>query len=420
MTSSPSSARRTSLDDIAAALVRELALPYRVAGREQRISASIGVYSGHPVTTGDALQSADIALYAAKEAGRNRAVRYHPALREAHVAHTVLADQLRAAVEAGVGFAMHYHSRWSTCRPAGSRRSRRCCGSPRPTASRVSPAVFVPVAEETGLIGKLGSWVLEQSCADAKAWHDEHGISVTVTSPAASCANPHFADEVLAVLKRTGLPGAALVLEITETVRGHRVAGGDGRGERRLPACARSASASPSTTSAPGTPRWPTCAPCRWTCSRSTEPSCHRIEERQDQALFRAVVELARSMYLTPVAEGVETPGQAAVLRSLDCALAQGFLFARPMPAPALAEFLQQEQGRRRRLGAAVLLLGPAAGSWSAAPSRPAGRVAQLAQPLHHLGVVVDDDLDRRLAGHPAQLLGLEVAGRPPLVRRPA
>ncbi|GGM27527.1 hypothetical protein GCM10007977_030940 [Dactylosporangium sucinum] len=65
-----------------------------------------------------------------------------------------------------------------------------------------------------------------------------------------------------------------------------------------------------------------------------------RIEERQDRALFRAVVELARSMYLQPVAEGVETTGQASVLRELDCGLAQGFLFARPMPADALPAVL--------------------------------------------------------------------------------
>ncbi|GAA3289977.1 bifunctional diguanylate cyclase/phosphodiesterase [Dactylosporangium vinaceum] len=331
------------LDDIAAALVRELALPYRVAGREQRISASIGVYSGHPVTTGDALQSADIALYAAKEAGRNRAVRYHPALREAHVAHTVLADQLRAAVEAGVGFAMHYQPVVDV--PTGRVTAvEALLRFTTPDGIAVSPAVFVPVAEETGLIGKLGSWVLEQSCADAKAWHDEHGISVTVNVSGRQLRNPHFADEVLAVLKRTGLPGAALVLEITETVLVTASLEETAEVSRRLARLRAFGIRIAIDDFGTGYSSLAYLRTLPLDVLKIDRAFVHRIEERQDQALFRAVVELARSMYLTPVAEGVETPGQAAVLRSLDCALAQGFLFARPMPAPALAEFLQQEQ----------------------------------------------------------------------------
>ncbi|MFI5911156.1 putative bifunctional diguanylate cyclase/phosphodiesterase [Dactylosporangium sp. NPDC051541] len=332
------------LDDIAAALVRELALPYRVAGREQRISASIGVYSGHPVTTGDALQSADIALYAAKEAGRNRAVRYHPALREAHVAHTVLADQLRAAVEAGAyfGFSMHYQ-------PVVDVQTGRVTAVEAllrfttPDGTPVSPAVFVPVAEEIGLIGKLGAWVLEQACTDAKVWHDEHGISVTVNVSGRQLRNPKFADEVLAVLKRTGLPGAALVLEITETVLVTASLEETAEVSRRLARLRAFGIRIAIDDFGTGYSSLAYLRTLPLDVLKIDRAFVHRIEERQDKALFRAVVELARSMYLTPVAEGVETPGQAEVLRELDCALAQGFLHARPMPAPALATFLVEK-----------------------------------------------------------------------------
>ncbi|MER7280183.1 bifunctional diguanylate cyclase/phosphodiesterase [Dactylosporangium sp. NPDC000244] len=331
-----------TLDEIAAALVRELALPYRVAGREQRISASIGVYSGHPVTTGEALQSADIALYAAKEAGRNRAVRYHPALREAHVAHTLLADQLRAAVEAGTGFAMHYqpvvdvHTTRVTAVEALLRFT-------TPEGTPVSPAVFVPVAEEIGLIGRLGAWVLEQACTDAKAWHDEHGISVTVNVSGRQLRNPAFADEVLAVLKRTGLPGAALVLEITETVLVTASLEETAEVSRRLARLRAFGIRIAIDDFGTGYSSLAYLRTLPLDVLKIDRAFVHRIEEQQDKALFRAVVELARSMYLSPVAEGVETPGQAAVLRELGCALAQGFLFARPLPAPALAEFLDAQ-----------------------------------------------------------------------------
>ncbi|WP_432978851.1 putative bifunctional diguanylate cyclase/phosphodiesterase [Dactylosporangium sp. CA-233914] len=329
------------LDGLAAALVRELALPYRVAGREQHISASIGVYAGAPASTGEALQSADIALYAAKEAGRNRAVRYHPGLREAQLAHTALAEQLRAAVEAGTGFAVHYqpvvdvHTGRVTAVEALLRFT-------APEGAPVSPAVFVPVAEEIGIIGRLGAWVLERACADAKAWHDEHGISVTVNVSGRQLRNPRFADEVLAVLRRTGLPGAALVLEITETVLVTASLEETEEVSRRLARLRAFGIRIAIDDFGTGYSSLAYLRTLPLDVLKIDRAFVNRIEERQDKALFRAVVELARSMYLQPVAEGVETPGQAAVLRELDCGLAQGFLFARPLPGPALTALLAQ------------------------------------------------------------------------------
>ncbi|MEV6927193.1 bifunctional diguanylate cyclase/phosphodiesterase [Dactylosporangium sp. NPDC051485] len=330
-----------ALDELSAALVVQLARPYRVAGREQRISASIGVYAGTPASTGEALQSADIALYAAKEAGRNRAVRYHPGLREAHVAHTVLADRLRAAVEAGTGFAMHYqpvvdvHTNRITAVEALLRFT-------APDGTSVSPAVFVPVAEEIGLIGHLGAWVLEQACTDAKAWHEEYGISVTVNVSGRQLRNPQFADEVLAALKRTGLPGAALVLEITETVLVTASIEQTAEVSRRLARLRAFGIRIAIDDFGTGYSSLAYLRTLPLDVLKIDRAFVSRIEERQDKALFRAVVELARSMYLQPVAEGVETTGQAGVLRELDCGLAQGFLFARPLPAPSLAALLSE------------------------------------------------------------------------------
>ncbi|MER7005840.1 bifunctional diguanylate cyclase/phosphodiesterase [Dactylosporangium sp. NPDC000555] len=330
-----------ALDELSAALVRELGLPYRVAGREQRISASIGVYAGTPATTGEALQSADIALYAAKDAGRNRAMRYHPGLREAHVAHTMLADQLRSAVEAGTGFAMHYqpvvdvHSTRVTAVEALLRFT-------APDGTPVSPAEFVPIAEEIGLIGRLGAWALDRACTDAKAWHEEHGISVTVNVSGRQLSDPRFADDVLAVLRRTGLPGAALVLEITETVLVTASIEETAEVSRRLARLRAFGIRIAIDDFGTGYSSLAYLRTLPIDVLKIDRAFVSRIEERQDKALFRAVVELARSMYLQPVAEGVETAGQASVLRELDCGLAQGFLFARPLPAPRLTELLSR------------------------------------------------------------------------------
>ncbi|WP_432830470.1 putative bifunctional diguanylate cyclase/phosphodiesterase [Dactylosporangium sp. CA-092794] len=341
-----------ALDALAAALVPELARPYRVAGREQRISASVGVYAGNPATTGEALQNADIALYAAKEGGRNRAMRYHPGLREAQVAHTALADQLRAAVEGGTGFAMHYQ-------PVVDVRSGRVTAVEAllrftaPDGTNVSPAVFVPVAEEIGLIARLGSWVLEQACTDARAWHERHGISVTVNVSGRQLRNPRFADEVLAVLRRTGLPGAALVLEITETVLVTASLEETEEVSRRLARLRAFGIRIAIDDFGTGYSSLAYLRTLPLDVLKIDRAFVSRIEERQEKALFRAVVELARSMYLQPVAEGVETTGQARVLRELDCALAQGFLFARPLPAASLTALLAE-----RSSGPALALLG--------------------------------------------------------------
>jgi EAL domain-containing protein (putative c-di-GMP-specific phosphodiesterase class I) len=265
----------------------------------------------------------------------------------------VLADQLRAAVGAGTGFAVHYqpvvdvHTARVTACEALLRFT-------TPEGAPVSPAVFVPVAEEIGLIGDLGAWVLERACTDAKAWHAEHGISVTVNVSGRQLRNPRFADEVLAVLKRTGLPGAALVLEITETVLVTASLEETAEVSRRLARLRAFGIRIAIDDFGTGYSSLAYLRTLPIDVLKIDRAFVSRIEERQDKALFRAVVELARSLYLQPIAEGVETVGQAGVLRELDCNLAQGFLFARPLPADALAEFLKRHEDS----GATLALLG--------------------------------------------------------------
>ncbi|MFF5234151.1 putative bifunctional diguanylate cyclase/phosphodiesterase [Dactylosporangium sp. NPDC000521] len=327
------------LDALAARCVADLACPYLVDGRELRLTASVGVYSGSPASTGEALQSADLALYAAKEAGRNRAERYDPKLRAAHLAHAALADQLRAAVDGAAGFAVHYQPVVDvhTGRIAAVEALLRFTA---PDGSAVSPVRFVPVAEETGLICRLGAWVLERACADARAWHAAHGISVTVNVSGRQLRDPSFADDVLATLKRTGLPGAALVLEITETVLVTATVEETAAVSRRLARLRAHGIRIAIDDFGTGYSSLAYLRTLPIDVLKIDRAFVARVADRQEKALFRAVVELARSMYLQPVAEGVETEQQAAALRELDCGHAQGFLFARPMPAPALQAVL--------------------------------------------------------------------------------
>jgi diguanylate cyclase (GGDEF)-like protein len=335
------------VDALAERCVASLSLTYQLGGREVMVTASVGVYlCDGPGAPSEALQNADLALYAAKEAGRNRFVHYDQSMRDAHLAHTRLANELRTAIDTGQGLALHYQPVVDLV--TGSVRAvEALLRFTAPDGRRVSPAEFVPVAEEIGLIGRIGAWVLEQACGEAKRWYAEHGLSVTVNVSGRQLRDPDFADEVLATLRRTGLPGQALVLEITETVlvtatgdeteavsrklarlraHGIRIAIDDfGTGYSSL-AYLRSLPVD---------------------ILKIDRVFVERAESgplvSQDRALLRAVLELAKSLYLQPIAEGVETAAQAEALRQLDCQFAQGYLFARPIPAVEIDTLLQSQ-----------------------------------------------------------------------------
>jgi diguanylate cyclase len=331
------------VDELAARCVAALAITHRAAGREMAVTASIGVYvSAGPSAPGEALQNADLALYAAKEAGRNRYVRYDPSMREAHVAHNRLAGQLRDAVE-NDGFALHFQPVVDLDTGA-IRAVEALLRFTDPEGRPVSPARFIPVAEETGIIGPIGSWVLERACAEASRWHAEHGLSVTVNVSGRQLRDPGFADEVLAVLRRTGLPGRALVLEITETVL--VTATGDeteavSRRLARLRAHGVRIAIDDFGTGYSSLAYLRTLPVDILKVDRIfVERAASGNLVTQDRALLRTVLELAKSLYLQPIAEGVETAAQAAALRGLDCQLAQGFLFARPVPAAEIDRLL--------------------------------------------------------------------------------
>jgi len=213
-----------------------------------------------------------------------------------------------------------------------------------PGGRPVPPLDFIPVAEQYGLIVPIGAWVLRQACQDVRRWYDRFGISVTVNVSGRQLREPDFAITVLDALRAAGLPGNALILEITETVlvssssdaddvtallislraEGVRVAVDDfGTGYsslaylRHLPVDILK-------------------------IDRAFTPEGGMAEE---MAFTRAIVELGNSLNLFSIAEAVETPEQAERLRQLDCPQAQGYHFARPLPAPDLDALLAASGG---------------------------------------------------------------------------
>jgi diguanylate cyclase (GGDEF)-like protein len=313
---------------------------YQVAGRPVHLTGSAGVVAaGAHATSAEVLRDADLALEAAKGGGKDRIVWFDAGLRTAADRHRELAAGLRRALRDGE-FELHYQP---VVRLADGRVTavEALLRWHPPGGESIPPAVFIPVAEATGLIVPLGWWVLGRACAQAREWFERDGVSLTVNVAAHQLREPDFVDRVRAALESGGLPPAALVLEVTEstlvadtdsTARldvlrgdGVRVAIDDfGTGYSSLAYLVH--------------------LPVDVLKIDRTF-----IATAVDTTLMRAILQLAGGLSLQTVAEGVETAEQASTLRALGCEHAQGYLFSRPVPPEALDPLLSG----RLELGAA-------------------------------------------------------------------
>ncbi len=341
-----SPARGADADALAGRIVAELGRPYEVDGLDLRTTCSVGTVELCGAPPAATMRDVDLALYAAKEAGGDRFVRFHDGLREAWSRRTAIRHGLARALLDG-GLALHYQPiiDLGTGRMTAVEALMRWTP---PGGPPVPPAEFIPVAEQTGLIADLGMWALRTACTDVRPWHEQYGIAVTVNVSARQLENPHFCADVLGVLETAGLPGAALTLEITESMligvagtisesvtgalhqlrsHGIRIAIDDfGTGYsslsylHQLPVDVLKLDRS---------------------LTLSSEPTA------QKAAIARAAIELGNALDLQTVAEGVESAGQADVLRAMGCPRGQGFHFARPQPADSVARMLARSAAVR-------------------------------------------------------------------------
>ncbi|HWS37838.1 MAG TPA: bifunctional diguanylate cyclase/phosphodiesterase [Actinoplanes sp.] len=312
--------------------------PFLVDDRRIPLTARAGIAGGVAGNTA-VLSDADLALRAAKQSGGGIA-RFDESLRAEQSDRARIAAGLRQAITDGSLF-MHYQ-------PVVDSDSGRITGVEalmrwRQDGELIPPGVFIPVAEQTGLIGTVGARALRLACAQAAVWHREHGLYLTVNVSTHQLRDPGFADSVLRILADTGLPAAALVLEITESVLidasdtnvlgilrayGIRIAIDDfGTGYSSL--------------------AYLHTLPVDILKIDQSFIRRHQDPPRpQDVSLTRAILELARSQDLLAVAEGVETAAQADLLRELHCPLVQGYHFGRPS-APEVIDVLLREAAVR-------------------------------------------------------------------------
>jgi len=334
---------------LAGAIVEGFRLPFKVAGKPYRTSVSVGLASSAEADVSELTRAADAAMYAAKRRGGNQSANFARPLHEELLSRHQLEQDLFAAIERGE-FELHYQPI-----VAFADRSVQAYEAlvrwHHPIRGRVGPDEFIRAAEETGMILALGDWVLRTALHDLHSWRlpSQPSLCVSVNVSAVQLAREDFAQSVLLALDEADVPSSALILEVTESVltsegavaqiarlrlAGVRIAIDDfGTGYSSLAYLQR--------------------LPVDKVKIDKSFLSDLGSNERQ-VAFVGAIVQLARTIGLQVVAEGVETEQQWSILRSLGCDEAQGFLLGRPSHK-VLSDYSPDERRRRARSGKHVL-----------------------------------------------------------------
>ena len=324
--------------------IREsLHLPILIEGQEFVISCSIGI-SIYPKDGNDAqalLNNADAAMFRAKEQGRNNSQFYTSEMNARSLARMIMEKHLRRALENGE-LAVHYQ-------PQVDLVSGRVNGMEallrwrNPELGIVSPAAFIPLAEETGLIGPIFDWVLEVACAQNRAWQEAGlpALTLAVNVSPVQFRDPDLCASVDRIVRKTGLAPNCLELEIIESMLMHDVESAMliMRELKQLGIRLAMDDFGTGYSSLSYLKRFPfdkLKIDISFVREVTTDP--------ESAAIARSIIAMGHNLNLRVIAEGIETAGQLAYLRSHGCDEMQGFLFSRALPAVEFEELLREDR----------------------------------------------------------------------------
>ncbi len=335
---------RQHLAHLANAIINDVSQPYLIEGSHVSIGASVGIaIAPDDGATADALvRNADLALYAAKADGKGVHRFYEPEMHASAKDRRLLEMDLRKVMnESGLHLVyqpvVDADSEAIVCFEALVRWD-------HPTRGPISPADFIPVAEEIGLIPQIGEWVLRTACLEAANWPDPVRVAVNI-SPI-QFANPSLPGIVLSALAASQLPPHRLELEITEGVFLNDDAATDAMFARLKGIGVRFALDDFGTGySSLGYLKK---APFNKIKIDQSFVRGAAVPGNRNAAIIRAIVALAESLEMETTAEGAETPDELALIRSLGCSHIQGFIFGRPMAS---------DEARARVMGSCKLAM---------------------------------------------------------------
>lgn len=333
---------------VAEKVLKSVTKLYSIEGHDLRISASIGisVFPDHAQDADSLIKYADVAMYKAKEGGRNRYLRFEPSMNVSAYERLRLETALRVALERNE-MRIFYQAqvdltdghivgcealvRWQPLE-----------------ADLIFPEEFIPLAEETGLIVPISNWVLEEAIKQCSAWREAgfDALTMSVNLSTLQFRQHNLLDQICGLLKKYGLPPKMLDLELTEGILMQGV-------ERTL------------TTLHTLVAKGITLSIDDFGTGYSSLSYLKRFPIQQlkidksfvqdattdssDATMVRTIILMAQSLNLHVIAEGVETEAQAVFLRQCGCECAQGYYYAKPMPAEEFELLLQQDRLKFRR-----------------------------------------------------------------------
>jgi diguanylate cyclase (GGDEF)-like protein/PAS domain S-box-containing protein len=335
----------TQTEALGEKILAVLGSPYQLGDIEYRSTASIGatVFKGHQTCIDELLKQADLAMYKSKEKGRNAVCFFDPDMQTVVLERAALEAGLRNAIDANQ-FLLHYQAQVDGTRVTGAEALVRW---QHPTRGIVPPADFIPLAEETGMILALGSWVMEAACAQLAQWAtraDMAHLTIAVNVSVQQFREPDFVDKVLTIMGRTRARPDRLKLELTESVLVdnaqdiiQKMAALKAKGVvfslddfgigysslsylKRLPLD-------------------------QLKIDRSFVRDV--LDDPNDAVIARAIIALAKSLGLGVIAEGVETEAQRDFLAAAGCHAYQGYYFCLPLPIEGFEAFLTSLEARQ-------------------------------------------------------------------------
>jgi len=325
--------------EVAEKLLHTIAMPYHLNGVLHHNTSSIGVclFDGHEIKQDELLKRADAAMYQAKDKGRNTLCFYDPDMQLAVERKVKLHTDLRSALELNQ-LSLHYQIQVDS--------QRRVIGAEGllrwniPNVGLISPAEFIPIAEETGLILPIGTWVIETACKQLKAWERTNfaqDLRLAINVSAKQFRQPNFVNEIKNIIKKTEANPNRLKIELTESVviddaedtalkmhqlraLGVRFSMDDfGTGYSSL-------------TYLKNLPL---------TQIKIDQSFVRDVDiDASDAEIVKAIILMAQALDLNVIAEGVETEEQFALLSQYGCKQFQGYLFSKPVDIDALNTLL--------------------------------------------------------------------------------